>query len=46
MKSVKCKVILLKCISKLYCGQIGWVVNITASTAELGVNIPELDRRF
>ena len=38
--------ILLRCISKLYCGQISWVVNIAAGSAVLGVNIPKLNRRL
>ena len=32
--------------SELYCRSIGWMINIVTGSAKLGVNVPELNRRF
>ena len=36
----------LRSVCKLYGRQVSWVVNVAAGSAELGVNIPELNGRF
>ena len=43
MKKVQCKITYE---SKVYGWQVSRVINIVACSAKLGVNIPELDRRF